>query len=93
MATSSSWLDREDRLCRFIRIVRANPSVQSRIQDAASVAEIVALAKGCGALLDDLDLALSYRDLNEDFWPWSGRPMQHRRQFIHEGRLPPLEEA
>jgi hypothetical protein len=64
--------------------VRAHPSVQSRIQDATSVAEIVASAKGYGALLEAIDLALSYRELNEDFWPWSDMSMQYRRHFIHK---------
>jgi len=35
--------------------------------------------------LQKTDLVLTYRDLNQPYFPWHGRPKQKRREFIHLG--------
>lgn len=89
MAEGFTWSDSEYRLQQFINLVSSQSNLQVLIRDARTLREIAGLSRKFGTPVEEIDLALSYRYLNQDFWPWHGRPMQHRRHFVHQGGLPP----
>ena len=50
--------------------------------------ELLALSRRIGTPVEEMDLVLGYRDLDEPFWPWAGMSKQTRRFFVHERKMP-----
>lgn len=80
--------EREQRVADFTRLVESKPHLQFAVSQAQSMEELLALSRRAGAPLRDMDIALNYRDMNENWWPWFDRSKQDRRAFVHTGRFP-----
>jgi hypothetical protein len=79
---------RRQKVQAFVDWVSAHLHLQFHLRQITTMQELVAFSKRHRVPIDHLDVTLFYRDFNEPFWPWYGRPKQVRRHFAHLGRMP-----
>lgn len=80
-----SLAQRDRRVAAFLRKASASPEIQFALRTAAPLQEILAITARAGCPLHKTDFVLTYRDLNQPYFPWHGHPKQKRREFIHMG--------
>lgn len=82
---TQSLAQRDRRVAAFLRKASASPEIQFALRTAASLQEILHITTRAGHPLQKADLVLTYRELNQPYFPWHGLPKQKRREFIHLG--------
>jgi hypothetical protein len=80
-----SLAERDRRVAAFLRKASTSPEIQFALRTSESLQEILGITARAGYPLQKTDLVLTYRDLNQPYFPWHGRPKQKRREFIHLG--------
>jgi hypothetical protein len=80
-----SLAQRDRCVAAFLRKASVSPEIQFALRTAASLQEILAITARAGCPLHKSDFVLTYRDLNQPYFPWHGHPKQKRREFIHMG--------
>ena len=58
------------------------------VRHVTTLSDLLALSRRIGTPVEEMDIILYYRDMNEEFWPWFGMSKQARRHFVHERKLP-----
>ena len=86
--TSRDLDAREKRISRFIERIQSVPEVEFAVKQITTMSDLLALSRRIGTPVEEIDIILNYRDLNEPFWPWAGMSKQARRYFVHERKLP-----
>ena len=56
--------------------------MQSKVRDATSPEELVAIALEAGFTISVSDLAKAAGDLSASYWPWSGKGFRARKAFF-----------
>ena len=79
--------EREQRVANFLLLVESDAQLQRKLMHIQTLDELLAISSEVGCGLDKADIVLSYRELNQSYWPWHDMPMQVRRHFVHAGRL------
>lgn len=73
---------------RLIALIHSKPELQFAVRQIQTLQDLLAFSRRVGTPIEEIDIVVYYRDLNEDFWPWHGMSKQARRYFVHERRMP-----
>lgn len=79
---------RREALERFIEVVSSRNDYRYLVHQVTTLSDLLSFSRRIGTPIEEIDIILYYRDLNEWFWPWAGMSKQARRHFVHERKLP-----
>ena len=72
----------------FIQLVERQMHLRFYVRQVTTMEQLLALSRRIGAPLQQRDLALTVRVLDQPWWPWFGWSMEARQFFVCTGDRP-----